>query len=107
MTRITKFGNRIIHNGTFCRCNYKVIDRNKKQATLNETHELDYTEYLALLYFLTIEEKRQDTRVKIKKEYHCTEAGCLVTEFTVYYVTDNGHKWKSVYKFDKFNSAAK
>lgn len=105
MTRIAKFGNRITHNGTFCRCNCKTINNN--QVTLEETQELDFCEYLALLYFLTIEEKRHDKKVRIKKVYNYTCAGYFITEFTVYYVTSNGHKWKNVYTFDKFNSVAK
>lgn len=99
-----KFNDKIIHNGNFCECTKITID--SKEEKDKEVQSLDFTEYLALLYFLTIEEKRKDRRVRIKKEYEYTQAGHYITKIIVYYSTDNGHKWKVEYYFDKFNSKA-
>lgn len=105
MTKTEKFGSRIIHKGDFCKCTCTVI--HKKEIKSKEVQNLDFTEYLGLLYFLDVEEKRESKNIRVKKEYDYTVAGYYITKVIVYDSNNKGEKWKSVYNFDNFNYSAK
>ena len=100
MFKKLKFNGRITHKGNFCTCTRKIYKDKHSVMVVNTTVErLDNTEYKALLYTLTIEEKRQVDKVYINRGY--TVVGYVVTSIVL---IDGEHK--SEYIFDKFNSAA-
>lgn len=96
--------NIIKHNGTFCKCTKIRISGDDCRE---ETQELDFCEYLALLYHLNTELQRLNDRAKTTSEYDYTCAGYFITDCTVDYINPSGYKRKDIYRFYKFNSAAK
>lgn len=97
MFKKLKFNGRITHKGNFCTCQRTIY--HGKDVVSTSTERLDNTEYKALLYALTVEEKAHVDKVYINRAY--TSAGYVVTSIVL---TDRGHKTE--YTFDKFNVAA-